>query len=116
PLIGQHNVANALAAATCALALGIDFLSIKQGLESMQAVAGRMQIKKGIAGSCVIDDTYNANPASVQAAIDVLASMAGKKIMVLGNMAELGDLSASLHTGIGTYAKQKGIDMLLATG
>jgi len=115
-LVGKHNVANALAAATCALAVGVGLPAIKRGLESVQAVAGRMQVKTGVAGACVIDDTYNANPTAVRAAIDVLAGMAGKKILVLGSMAELGGLSESLHSEIGAYAKQQGMDVLLATG
>lgn len=115
-LVGRHNVANALAAATCALAVGVELHAIKRGLESVQAVAGRMQVKAGIAGACVIDDTYNANPASVRAAIDALSGMIGKKILVLGSMAELGSLSASLHGETGTYARQCGVDVLLATG
>lgn len=115
-LVGKHNVANALAAATCALAVGVDLHAIKHGLETVQAVAGRMQVKTGVAGACVIDDTYNANPASVRAAIDALAGMEGKKILVLGSMAELGEFSVSLHDEIGAYADQRGIDVLLATG
>lgn len=116
PLIGKHNVMNALAAAACALAVGVDLGAIKCGLESVRAVAGRMQVKTGKVGGCVIDDTYNANPASVRAAIDALAGMAGKKILVLGAMAELGELSVPMHDEIGAYAKQQGIDILLATG
>lgn len=115
-LVGRHNVANAMAAATCALAAGVEMDAIKRGLESVQAVSGRMQVKTGSAGACVIDDTYNANPASVRAAIDALSGMQGKKVLVLGYMAELGDLSLSLHSDVGAYARQQGIDVLFSVG
>lgn len=115
-VLGEHNVANALAAAACCIAIGIDLITIRQGLEAVTAVAGRMQYKPGVCGLSLIDDTYNASPGSVRAAIDALANMKGVQVLVLGDMAELGDLSASLHAEIGTYAKQKGINHLLATG
>jgi len=120
PLIGEHNVANALAAAACCLALDIELSVIKRGLESVVNVAGRMQIKNGIKGSRLIDDTYNANPASVRAAIDALSSMTsstdGNGLLILGDMAELGEHAEQLHRDIGNYAKQKGIKRLFTVG
>lgn len=115
-LLGEHNVANALAAAACCLAIGIDLITIRQGLEAVTPVAGRMQYKAGVNGLSLIDDTYNASPGSVRAAIDALSNMKGLQVLVLGDMAELGDLSASLHAEIGAYAREKGIKHLLATG
>lgn len=115
-LLGEHNVANALAAATCCIALGMDLSTICAGLAAVTPVAGRMQYKQGVNDLAIIDDTYNANSASVRAAIDALSNMKGVQVLVLGDMAELGDLSVSLHTEIGAYARQKGIKQLLATG
>src|SRR5699024_9868196 len=90
PVPGVHNLRNALAAAACAHAAGAPFAYIVKGLESFKAVAGRMQLKDLPEGMQLIDDSYNANPDSVRAAIDVLAQLMGKKILVLGNMAEVG--------------------------
>ncbi len=115
-VLGKHNVSNALAASACAFALGISNADIAQGLESFAAVKGRLQRKAGLNGANLIDDTYNANPDSMKAAIDVLASQAGKQIFVMGDMAELGVESAQMHRDIGLYAKQKGITQLLAFG
>ena len=116
PLPGRHNVANALAAAGCAHAAGASFDDIVAGLEALEAVKGRMEAKPGVGGATVLDDSYNANPGSVKAAIDVLASRPGKRILVLGDMAELGSLSSKSHREIGAYAREQNIDGLFITG
>lgn len=115
-LAGQHNVSNALAAAGAALATGIGFEAIKKGLESMLPVAGRMQPVAGQTGSLLFDDTYNANPSSFTAAIDVVSQLPGELWVIFGAFAELGDAGAALHAEVGRYAQQKGIRRLLATG
>jgi len=115
-LIGEHNIANALAAAACCLALKVDLLTIKHGLETVVNVAGRMQIKTGLHDSCIIDDTYNANPASVRAAVDALSGMEGHRVLILGDMAELGEQSEIFHREMGEYIQHKGIDVLLTIG
>jgi UDP-N-acetylmuramoyl-tripeptide--D-alanyl-D-alanine ligase len=116
PVPGRHNIANALAAAACAHASGASLDSIVAGLESMQSVKGRGQILPGLMDSQVIDDTYNANPGSVKAAIDVLAERVGKRILVLGDMAELGSMTTKGHRDTGLYAREKGIDQLFVIG
>ncbi len=116
PLLGEHNVSNALAAAACCHALDVAMADIQQGLESVAVVAGRMQRKPGAGGSLVIDDTYNANPASVRAAIDVLAACSGKRVLVLGDMAELGEDEVQLHREVGEYVSRSNIDVLLTVG
>jgi UDP-N-acetylmuramoyl-tripeptide--D-alanyl-D-alanine ligase len=113
-LIGRHNVANALAAAACAHAAGVGLDAIKAGLEASEAVAGRMQRKSGVKGSTIIDDSYNANPDSAKAAVDSLARWPGKKILVLGQMAELGGEAEQFHKDLGAYAKAAGLDTLVA--
>jgi UDP-N-acetylmuramoyl-tripeptide--D-alanyl-D-alanine ligase len=116
-LLGRHNALNALAASAAALAVGQDLLTIKQGLESLQAVKGRLAPVAGIQGSLVIDDSYNANPDSARVAIDVLAkSTPSKRIFVLGDMAELGVNTAQAHREIGDYANAQGIDTLYCLG
>lgn len=113
---GRHNVNNALAAAGCAVAAGLEITTIAAGLESVSAVAGRMENKAGVNGCQVIDDSYNANPGSVKAAIDVLAGLDGRRILVLGDMAELGADADKLHYQVGEYASEQGLDLLLACG
>lgn len=113
---GVHNVRNALAAAAVASAMGIGKAGIALGLNQFAGVNGRMQKKYGLHGATLIDDTYNANPESVRAAIDVLASAGGTTILVLGDMGELGDSADSLHERIGTESREAGIDKLFALG
>lgn len=116
PVPGLHNLRNALAAAACAHAAEVPLSAIAEGLESFKAVEGRMELKYLPNGMQLIDDSYNANPDSVRAAIDVLSQMEGKKILVLGNMAEVGISSAAVHLEVGAYALDQGIDVLFALG
>ena len=116
PAPGLHNVSNALAAASAALALNVLLENIATGLSNFAGVKGRLQTKQGFAGAKVIDDTYNANPMSMKAAIDVLKASAVQRIFVMGDMAELGADAASMHSEIGAYAKTAGIEKFYALG
>lgn len=116
PLPGRHNVMNALAATAAAFSAGVDLDQIVAGLENVSTVGGRLRQIPGPSGSVVLDDTYNANPASLNAAIDVLAGFEGSRILVLGNMGELGDQATELHYQVGEYARDKGIDILACVG
>lgn len=113
---GEHNVMNALAAATAAFALDVSLRSIVTGLAGFAGVKGRLQKKRALHGSTFIDDTYNANPDSVKAALAVLAGRTGKKILVLGDMGELGDEAAAMHAQVGLAAREAGVDRLFALG
>jgi len=113
---GLHNVRNALAAAACAHAAGIGLKSIGEGLASFRPYAGRLQVKQAASGATVIDDSYNANPDSVRAAIDVLASCPAPTVLVLGDMGEVGTRGAEFHREVGAYAAAKKITQLLAIG
>jgi UDP-N-acetylmuramoyl-tripeptide--D-alanyl-D-alanine ligase len=115
-LAGQHNVVNALAAAAASLALGISLEQIKQGLENVKPVTGRMQPYIGRLGNLIIDDTYNANAASLKAGVKVLLECAGKPWVVLGAFGELGEDSAAIHREIGEFLKTSGVQHLFATG
>ncbi|MEW7849134.1 Mur ligase family protein [Massilia aurea] len=113
---GEHNVRNALAAIACALGAGIDQAAIIRGLEAFAPVGGRLQQKRATNGATVIDDTYNANPDSMRAAIDVLAAYPAPRILVVGDMGEVGAQGKEFHEEIGAYANARGIDTVLATG
>ena len=113
---GEHNARNALAAATAAMALQIPLATIVKGLESFGGVAGRLQRKQARKGATLIDDTYNANPASMHAALEVLAQAQGRRIFVLGDMGELGEDAAQFHCEIGVAARELGIERMLAIG
>ncbi len=113
---GLHNARNALAATAAAVALGIGLAAIAAGLGTFGGVKGRLQRRAGLHGAMLIDDSYNANPASVEAAIAVLARMPGRKILVLGDMGELGPGACELHRELGAAAKQAGVDILFAHG
>ena len=115
-LLGRHNARNALAAAAAAWSVGCGAEQIKEGLEQVQPVDGRLQPRQGRRQAHVIDDSYNANPASLRCAIQVLARKAGLRILVIGDMAELGSEAESFHRAAGQYAREKGIDQLLTTG
>jgi UDP-N-acetylmuramoyl-tripeptide--D-alanyl-D-alanine ligase len=116
PLSGLHNVRNACAAAAIAVAVGIDIADIKSALESVQPVEGRLRRLAGIHGATIYDDSYNANPLSVVAAAEFLASQPGDGVLVLGDMGELGEDAAELHAETGAQIRQAGISRLLATG
>jgi len=113
---GVHNVRNALAAIACTLAIGMGVDAIKNGLERFAPVAGRLQHKTARGGAMMIDDTYNANPDSVRAAIDVLAQAGSPRILVLGDMGEVGEQGSQFHTEIGAYARSSGIEHFLTLG
>ncbi len=120
PLLGRHNVNNALAAATAALAAGATIDVIKTGLEKMQPIPGRMfplelEVEGG-KSSYLIDDSYNANPASVKAAVDLLKEIPGYRCVVLGDMAELGIHATTMHSDVGRYIAEAGIECLIVKG
>jgi UDP-N-acetylmuramoyl-tripeptide--D-alanyl-D-alanine ligase len=113
---GEHNVRNALAAVACTYAAGIALDKIKLGLDTFSPVNGRLQKKAAANGAVVIDDSYNANPDSVRAAIDVLSKAAAPRVLVLGDMGEVGTQGPEFHEEIGAYALTKGIEQVLVTG
>jgi len=116
PLLGQHNVMNALAATAACTALHIDAQAIKAGLENVEPAKGRLQMHAFGDDIRLIDDTYNANPASLTAAVKVLARFTGNKMLILGDMRELGDTSSDLHANMGKTIRQLGIDQLFTYG
>jgi len=116
PLLGKHNVLNALAATAATLAAGINLEAIKTGLEQVKPAPGRLQLHTLSNGVNIIDDTYNANPFSLQAAVNILAAFNGKKILVLGDMKELGTEAKMLHQTAGAAIRNAGIDYLFTYG
>ena len=113
---GEHNVRNALAAVACTFGVGVRLDAIKRGLEAFVPVNGRLQKKVAPNGVIVIDDSYNANPDSVRAAIDVLAQAPAPRILVLGDMGEVGAQGQQFHEEIGIFAASKGIEHVFTTG
>ncbi|NII09901.1 UDP-N-acetylmuramoyl-tripeptide--D-alanyl-D-alanine ligase [Oleiagrimonas sp. C23AA] len=116
PLPGRHNVANALAAASIACALDVPLATIAEGLQHAGGVPGRLRSRAMSGGWTLIDDSYNANPASTNAAIDTLALAGGERYLVLGDMAELGPNAEALHAEVGARARERGLQRLYATG
>jgi murE/murF fusion protein len=116
PVPGLHSLRNALAAAACALAAGAPLASVCRALSAFKPVAGRMERHALSNGTLLLDDTYNANPDSVRAAIDVLAQLPAPRALVLGDMGEVGANGAAMHREVGEYARQRNIDLLLTLG
>jgi UDP-N-acetylmuramoyl-tripeptide--D-alanyl-D-alanine ligase len=118
-IAGRHNVRNSLAAVACALAAGVPLAAIAQGLDAFEPVKGRsraLALKLGGHAITVVDDTYNANPDSVRAAVDVLAELPGPRLLVLGDMGEVGDQGPQFHAEVGEHARDRGIEQLLTLG
>ncbi len=115
-LPGHHNAANALAAAALAMEAGAGPRDVVLGLSDMRSVKGRLNIRKGQRGAIVLDDTYNASPYSFRAAIDVLVKQSGIRIVVAGDMGELGGEKEAAHVALGKFALEQGVDYFFATG
>ena len=118
-IAGRHNVRNSQAAVSCALAAGVPLAAIAQGLEAFEPVKGRSRalgVKLGGRTITLVDDTYNANPDSARAAVDVLAELPGPRLLVLGDMGEVGDQGPQFHAEVGDYARDRGIEQLLTLG
>ncbi|HET7204190.1 MAG TPA: UDP-N-acetylmuramoyl-tripeptide--D-alanyl-D-alanine ligase [Steroidobacteraceae bacterium] len=115
-LAGEHNVMNALAATAAAMAAGASLDAVQRGLQSMRAVAGRLEVKHARGGARLIDDAYNANPGSLRVGLRALADVPGERWLVLGEMAELGDEGPRLHAEMGAFARECGVTRLLAVG
>jgi len=116
PIAGVHNVLNATAACACTWSVGVSLQTMAQALQKFDAVRGRMQVHVLPNHQTLIDDTYNANPDSVRAAIDVLVGLPAPRLLVLGDMGEVGQDTAAMHTEVGDYAKKAGVDQLLVMG
>jgi UDP-N-acetylmuramoyl-tripeptide--D-alanyl-D-alanine ligase len=116
PLAGRHNVLNALGAAAAAVAAGASGAQVVSGLARVPAARGRLQFRLARNGAWIIDDSYNANPSSMRAGIEVLGSLGGRRWLVVGDMAELGAFAESSHVELGELAREHGIERLFATG
>jgi UDP-N-acetylmuramoyl-tripeptide--D-alanyl-D-alanine ligase len=116
PLPGLHNVRNALAAAACAVALGMDARDIAAGLLNVRPAPGRLAWRKALGGARLLDDTYNANPTSLRAGLELLAGVPARRWLVLGDMGELGRGSEQLHFAAGEDARALGVERLYAVG
>ncbi len=115
-LAGRHNVLNALCAAAAACAAGASLQQVREGLATMRPVPGRLQFKTAPSGAWIVDDSYNANPSSMKAGIEVLAGVDARRWLVMGDMGELGDSATSSHEEIGRFARENHVDRLFATG
>ncbi|HSP57675.1 MAG TPA: UDP-N-acetylmuramoyl-tripeptide--D-alanyl-D-alanine ligase [Halomonas sp.] len=115
-LLGRHNVSNALAAAAAALALGVEPADVLAGLADVSPMSGRLSVAEGVRGTRLLDDTYNANPGAVKAALDLLVTLPGPHWCLLGAMGELGDASERLHADIGRHARERGVEFLGTLG
>ena len=115
PLPGEHMIYNAMAAAAVALQFGMSKEEIAAGISHVEAVAGRSHLVEA-GDKVIIDDCYNANPVSMKAAIDLLATAPGRKVAILGDMFELGENEKAMHGEVGEYAAEKGIDLILCVG
>lgn len=115
-LLGEHNAHNALAAAAATLASGVSLAAVERGLAGFSGTPGRLQLRPCLPHVCLIDDSYNANPDSMRAAIQVLTARPGRHVLVIGDMGEVGERSGQYHDEIGGYAKSMGVDVLLALG
>ncbi|MFZ9708685.1 MAG: UDP-N-acetylmuramoyl-tripeptide--D-alanyl-D-alanine ligase [Steroidobacteraceae bacterium] len=115
-LAGKHNVVNALGAAAAAVSAGASLAEVAAGLATMRPVVGRLQLRLASGGGWLIDDSYNANPSSMTAAIDVLESLGARRWLVMGDMAELGDFAEQAHLDAGRYARAHGVERLFALG
>lgn len=116
PLPGMHNVRNALAAAACAVALGLDARQIAAGLLAVRPAPGRLAWRRALNGARLLDDTYNANPTSLRAALELLADVQARRWLVLGDMGELGRGAEQMHHAAGEEARALGIERLYAVG
>jgi len=115
-LAGRHNVANALCAAAASMAAGASLDDVRQGLATMRPVPGRLQFKTAPSGAWIVDDSYNANPSSMKAGIEVLANVDARRWLVMGDMGELGESAEESHREIGRFAREHHIDRMFATG
>jgi UDP-N-acetylmuramoyl-tripeptide--D-alanyl-D-alanine ligase len=118
-IAGRHNVKNAMAATACALAAGVPLAAVAQGLVAFEPVKGRSRalvLNTGTQDITLVDDSYNANPDSVRAAIDVLAELPAPRLLVLGDMGEVGNQGPEFHAEVGAYAAERGIEALFTLG